>query len=104
MIPSCDHTGTPRIPFDGFRHFTSSTASGSACLMIARIRDSMSLRQSSFMVVLFRPEGPILSAQANGLGTRLRIVSQSKFEDSGTERIAHPLPPALRGERGRGEG
>ena len=30
MIPSCDHTGTPRIEFDGFLHFTSSTTSGSA--------------------------------------------------------------------------
>src|SRR5690242_10482630 len=46
MIPSCDHTGTPRIAFDGFLHFTSSTASGSACLMIIRTRASVSARQS----------------------------------------------------------
>src|SRR5213080_2766772 len=24
MIPVCDHTGTPAIEFDGFRHFNSS--------------------------------------------------------------------------------
>src|SRR4051812_5371901 len=39
MIPSCDHTGTPR-------HFHSSTTSGSACLTMARIRASISPRQS----------------------------------------------------------
>jgi hypothetical protein len=27
-IPSCDHTGTPAIPFDGLFYFTSSTTSG----------------------------------------------------------------------------
>src|SRR3954453_22939729 len=46
MMPSCDHAGTPRIPFDGFRHFTSSTASGSACLISVRTCSSVSLRQS----------------------------------------------------------
>src|SRR6185436_10945822 len=46
MIPSCDHTGTPAIAFDGFLHFTSSTTSGSACLMSIRIRASVSPRQS----------------------------------------------------------
>src|SRR4030095_4755794 len=35
MIPACDHTGTPR-------HFHSSTTSGSACLMSARTRASVS--------------------------------------------------------------
>src|SRR5690606_33297746 len=38
-MPPCDHTGTPR-------HFTSSTTSGSACLMRARTRASTSPRQS----------------------------------------------------------
>src|ERR1700704_2757991 len=33
IMPACDHTGTPDIEFDGFLHFTSSTTSGSACLM-----------------------------------------------------------------------
>src|SRR5262245_33001910 len=44
-MPSCDQTGTPS-GFDGFRHFTSSTTSGSACLMSVRRRASMSPRQS----------------------------------------------------------
>src|SRR5690606_29661131 len=39
MMPSCDHTGTPR-------HFHSSTTSGSACLMISRTRASVAPRQS----------------------------------------------------------
>src|SRR6476646_11786990 len=39
MIPACDHTGT--LP-----HFHSSTTSGSASLMIARTRASVSPRQS----------------------------------------------------------
>src|SRR5882762_9552625 len=46
IIPACDHTGTPSIAFDGFRHFTSSTASGSACLIRARSRDNIAPRQS----------------------------------------------------------
>ena len=46
MIPPCDHTGMPRIEFDGFRHLTSSTTSGSACSIRTRIRSSISTRQS----------------------------------------------------------
>src|SRR6185369_6384010 len=46
MIPAWDHTGTPRMPFEGFLHFTSSTISGSASLMSARTRASISSRQS----------------------------------------------------------
>src|SRR3546814_14175098 len=38
-MPACDHTGTPL-------HFHSSTTSGSACLMRARTRASVSPRQS----------------------------------------------------------
>src|SRR5262245_51222441 len=45
MIPSCDHTGTP-AGLEGFLHFTSSTASGSASRMSIRIRPSISPRQS----------------------------------------------------------
>ncbi len=45
-LEACDHTGTPRIAFDGFRHFTASTMSGSAWVMIARTRASVSARQS----------------------------------------------------------
>src|SRR5580704_6149770 len=41
IIPACDHTGTPSIEFDGFLHFTSSTTSGSACLMSIRMRASI---------------------------------------------------------------
>src|SRR5688572_15580208 len=45
IIPACDHTGTPPR-FDGFLHFTSSTTSGSACLISIRIRASVRPRQS----------------------------------------------------------
>src|SRR4030095_13076858 len=52
MIPACDHTGTPNIEFDGFLHFTSSTTSGSACLLRIRIRTSVSPRQSLSSLIL----------------------------------------------------
>src|SRR5262245_52536459 len=52
MIPSCSHTGTPRIEFDGFLHFTSSTTSGSASLMSFRTRASVSPRQSLSALIL----------------------------------------------------
>src|SRR5690349_13608270 len=39
MMPACDHTGTPP-------HFTSSTTSGSACLISARTLARVSPRQS----------------------------------------------------------
>src|SRR5581483_5151509 len=52
MMPSCSHTGTPRIPFDGFRHLTSSTTSGSACLMMRQTRASVSPRQSPSSLIL----------------------------------------------------
>src|SRR5262245_46320916 len=45
MIPSCDHTGTPR-------HFHSSTTSGSACLIKVRIRPSILPRQSPSSLIL----------------------------------------------------
>src|ERR1700722_9644107 len=44
-IPPCDQTGTPR-------HFHSSTASGSACLMSCRTRASVSPRQSLSSLIL----------------------------------------------------
>jgi hypothetical protein len=46
MMPSCSHTGTPSIEFDGFLHFTSSTTSGSASLMRLLTLASVSPRQS----------------------------------------------------------
>src|SRR4051812_37961094 len=46
-IPLCDQTGTPTIPFDGFFHFCSSIISGSASRISARMRASVSTRQSS---------------------------------------------------------
>src|SRR3954454_4762367 len=52
MIPACSHTGTPSIEFDGFRHFTSSTTSGSACLISVRTRLSISPRQSPSFLIL----------------------------------------------------
>src|SRR5258706_14090140 len=51
-IPACDHTGTPNIAFDGFLHFTSSTTSGSACLMRARTWESVLPLQSSSSLIL----------------------------------------------------
>src|SRR5262245_19882435 len=51
MMPPCSHTGTPSMEFEGFLHFTSSTTSGSACLISARTRASVSPRQSpSFLI------------------------------------------------------
>src|SRR6266404_721514 len=50
MIPACDHTGVPG--FVGFTHFHSSITSGSASLMRARIRASVSPRQSLSSLIL----------------------------------------------------
>src|SRR6185503_665571 len=44
-MPPCDQTGVPGE--DAFCHFHSSTISGSACLMRARIRERVLPRQSS---------------------------------------------------------
>src|SRR6476469_1242660 len=46
MMPSCDQIGVPI-------HFHSSTTSGSACLMSARILLRVSPRQSPSSVILF---------------------------------------------------
>ena len=46
MMPACDHAGTPSIEFEGFLHFTSSTALGSASLMSLRIRASIGERRN----------------------------------------------------------
>jgi hypothetical protein len=45
-IPWCDQTGTPSIAFDGFLHFRSSAISRSASKISARMRASVSPRQS----------------------------------------------------------
>src|SRR5687767_1107701 len=45
MMPARDHTGTPR-------HFHSSTTSGTACLISARTRASVSPRQSPSSSIL----------------------------------------------------
>src|SRR5438874_526240 len=50
MMPSCSHTGTPR-------HFHSSTTSGTACLMMLRMRASVSPRQSPSSLILDAIEG-----------------------------------------------
>src|SRR5690242_20686122 len=59
MMPACSHTGTPSIELDGFRHFTSSTTSGSACLIRLLTRASVSPRQpaSSFILASISWEG-----------------------------------------------
>ena len=46
-IPPRDQTGTPAIPLDGFFHFRSSTISGTASKISARIRAKVSPRQSA---------------------------------------------------------
>src|SRR5881396_172657 len=50
MIPSCDQTGTPGLV--AFTHFNSSTTSGSASLIRARIRESISPLQSPSFSIL----------------------------------------------------
>lgn len=45
------------MAFDGFRHFTSSTASGSASAMSLRTRASASIRQSSGASIAAEEEG-----------------------------------------------
>src|SRR5947208_17063615 len=88
MIPACFHTGTP-AGFEGFLHFTSSTTSGSACLMRVRTRESASPRQS--------PSSPILaSISSDGAsmfcGARFFATSLSYHIDPrGTRRLASPL-------------
>src|SRR5215813_4083432 len=68
MMPSCSHTGTPSLEFDGFLHFTSSTTSGSASLISARTRASVSPRQSPSAAILAsisrEGESPVPSAEA----------------------------------------
>jgi len=50
MIPWCDQTGTPVIPFEGFFHFRSSIMSGSASRISARMRARVSSRQSLLVI------------------------------------------------------
>src|SRR5688572_30732383 len=45
-IPSCDQTGTPTIPFDGFFHLRSSIILGSASRIRFRMRSRVSSCQS----------------------------------------------------------
>src|SRR5437870_8404634 len=51
MMPSCDQTGVPGVV--GLTHFHSSTTSGSACLMSARILPRVFPRQSPSSAILF---------------------------------------------------
>src|SRR5664279_1561576 len=51
MMPSCDQTGVPGV--EGFTHFNSSTASGSASLMSLRILLRVAPRQSPSSAFLF---------------------------------------------------
>src|SRR5204863_1040375 len=50
MMPSCDHTGVPGVV--GLTHFHSSTTSGSASLMSARILVRVVPRQSPSSAIL----------------------------------------------------
>src|SRR4051812_40780262 len=60
-IPLCDHTGTPL-------HFHSSTTSGTACLMILRIRASTPPRQSPSFDSLSSLIRPSISREGEGEG------------------------------------
>src|SRR3546814_7930715 len=55
MMPACDHTGVPL-------HFHSSSTSGSAALMSARMRRSVSPRQSPSSSILWS-----ISTDADGV-------------------------------------
>src|SRR3546814_7085562 len=55
MMPACDHTGVPL-------HFHSSSTSGSATLMSARMRRSVSPRQSPSSSILWS-----ISTDADGV-------------------------------------
>ncbi len=53
MMPACDHTGTPSIEFDGFRHFYFLDYFGVGLLDDeARARASVSPRQSASSLIL----------------------------------------------------
>ncbi len=77
MMPSCDHTGTP-VGLEGFFHFASSTASGSASWISARMRPSIPSRQSPFssIVASFEAAGGVFwqvtvrAARAKGKRSR----------------------------------
>ena len=51
MMPSCDQTGVPGD--EGFTHFNSSTAAGSASSMSLRTLARVSPRQSPSSAILF---------------------------------------------------
>src|SRR5512138_1103668 len=87
MIPSCDHTGTPR-------HFHSSTTAGSASLMRARTRASVLPRQSlsSLILASINREGDSPSVLFVLLLLMLRIP-QSKMTSAFT--VAHPAIGSL---------
>src|SRR5262245_24534677 len=76
MMPSCSHTGTPSIAFDGFRHFTASTTCGSASLMRPRTRARAAPRQSpsDTMRASIRREGESPAFGALGAALLLFMV------------------------------
>ena len=83
MIPQCSHTGTLRMAFDGFLHFTSSATFGSACLIKARTRTSVSPRQSpgALMRSAMRWEGE--GAAFTALGS-IFFIAVAVFNDHWT--------------------
>jgi len=87
MIPSCDHTGTP-AGFEGFFHFCSSIASGSASRMIPRTSSRSLVRPSPdgdfFAVVAagrlrVRGAGPIFPASHGSCGHKSRRYPRVPF-------------------------
>src|SRR5262249_25942376 len=83
-IPSCDQTG--------FSHFHSSTISGSASLIRARIRPSVSPRQSPSSAILLS-----ISREADSPSCLVpeRFMRASSEESAERERSQSCRPPRL---------
>src|SRR5438874_845020 len=86
MMPPCDQVGTPK-GFDGFRHFTSSTTSGSASWMRLRIRVSISPRQSPSAAIFASISREVDSSKLASIEPLLFVLAGSKVND-----LAHMSP------------
>ena len=112
MMPACSHTGTPR-------HFHVSTTSGSASLMRARTRASVSPRQSASSLmrasISWEGESGFFRFLRAALACLHRLLSSSSLADRShplagqTARLLYPVGRAAprrarppRGYRGSG--
>src|SRR5262245_10557538 len=76
MMPSCDQTGTPGLV--SLTHFHSSTTSGSAALITARMRESISPFQPPTSLIL----ASIIAAGASAFFELFGIVLSPPAERS----------------------